>query len=125
MRSSQPTMRKRGPSRKAAKARPPVVLLAVGVDYYSKHDEQAFFEWLQRIDGFKTMNGVGGELRIYIEPQIDKYGLRDLIGLFFRYNVDLTQIPRAFPRRSWMRQETAYWFAAMFPSQPAQRPKRR
>jgi len=91
-------------------------LVADSVKYRSDNDERAFFEWLQRIEGVTRFEGVGRELRIDVSPEIDEWGLRDLIALFFRYGIDVTQIPKVFPvdEHPWLHQDTAYWFRAMF-----------
>jgi len=94
-----------------------LVIVARSVRYYSASDERAFFEWLQRIDGFDHVKGIGEELHIHIKEDIDEYGLRDLVALFFRYNVDLTQIPKVVSTRQhpWLLKRNMYWFSAMFP----------
>lgn len=93
-------------------------LIAASVKYGSYNDERAFFEWLERIKGIERFEGIGHELRIHVSQNIDEPGLLDLIALFYRYGVDLTQIPKIFSAHAhpWLRQDTAYWFRAMFPN---------
>lgn len=94
-----------------------LLLVARQVTYGSPNDERAFFEWLERIDGVESVKGIGEEVHIHIKADIDEYGLRDLVALFFRYNVDLTQIPKVISTQihPWLLKEGMYWFSAMFP----------
>jgi hypothetical protein len=93
------------------------VLVATSVRYGSPNDERAFFEWLQRIEGVDRVQGTGRDLRIHVRRDMDELALRDLVASFFRYGVDLTQIPKVFAveEHAWLLNDTAYWFRAMFP----------
>lgn len=94
-----------------------LLFVARSVKYRSSNDERAFFEWLARIDGFESVKGVGNELHIQMNRDLGEHGLRDVIALFFRYNIDLTQIPKVIPppQQPWLLKEGMYWFSAMFP----------
>src|SRR5262245_27279915 len=94
-----------------------LLVVARAGPYYSHNDERAFFEWLERIDGFQSVKGVGRELHIQIREDISEDGLVDLAALFFRYKADLTQIPRMFSVDRYPRllNKKAFWFSAMFP----------
>lgn len=106
-------MKKKGSKKEASSC---VLLVTSAGRYRSANDERAFFEWLERIEGFDSVKGVGRELHIQLRKDIQKRGLIDLIGLFHRYGRDLTAIPRLFARRGWLRDEKRYWFSAMFPT---------
>lgn len=94
-----------------------VTLVATSVKYRSANDERSFFEWIERIHGVEGVKGIGRELHVEVRTDIDEIDLRDIIALFFRYGVDLTQIPRAFSveKYPWLVKEGMYWFSAMFP----------
>lgn len=94
-----------------------MLVVARAGPYYSSNDERSFFEWLGRIEGFQSVKGIGRELHIQIREDIDQDGLEDLVGLFFRYGADLTQIPKVFSteRHPWLLNGKAFWFLAMFP----------
>lgn len=94
-----------------------LTFVAKRVTYGSANDERAFFEWLERIDGVDAFDGVGSDLYVYVRKNIDEYGLRDLVAIFFRYKVDLTQIPKSVSveDHSWLLNKEAYWFLLMFP----------
>lgn len=94
-----------------------LLLIARSMHYGSANDERAFFEWLERIDGFANAKGVGEELHVHIKESIDESSLRDLIALFFRYNIDLAQIPKvvSLHQHPWLLKPSVYWFSAMFP----------
>lgn len=70
-----------------------IKLVCKHVTYFSSYDEDAFFEWLQKIPSVKRFIGRLDELYIFFESNIipDK-DLRELMGLFYRYHVDMKQL---------------------------------
>lgn len=98
-----------------------VVLEATGVMYFSRFDEAAFFEWLDKL---KCVSKYYGELHtLYIEVQVsavDATQLDELLGLFFRYHIDMKQLA-IFDRKKfakWFRNRDAYWYDAVFGTTP-------
>lgn len=70
-----------------------VTIEATRVWYYSKHDESAFFEWLDKLQCVASYEGQGDTLYINIQKKkVDESCLRELLALFYRYNVDLSQL---------------------------------
>lgn len=70
-----------------------IKLTAKSVLYYSPFDEDAFFEWIQKIKSIKKFDGIGEELYLYFSSKkIPKKDLAELFGLFERYNVDREQL---------------------------------
>ena len=68
-------------------------LICKQVTFYSQNDETSFFEWLKRIVAINEIEGVGNEIRLHIEnASIDDESLRDLIAIFYRYGIELTQL---------------------------------
>lgn len=94
-----------------------IALKAQGVRYWSQNDEAAFFEWLAKVRCVVGREGRGETLYISVDPdKVDEEGLRELLGLFSRYGIDLKQL-EAFdtPRFAvWFRDPAAYWHAQIF-----------
>jgi hypothetical protein len=92
-------------------------LIAKSVSYYSDGDETAFFRWLDSIPCVIDYHGVHDELQINIaHEKVDKYDIRELIALFYRYNVELKQL-LALDRAEFqglLRDPKKYWHNAMF-----------
>jgi hypothetical protein len=95
----------------------PIEVRADGVYYLSDLDESFFFEWLDRLKCVARYGGEGTELRIVISSEsVDDGDLRNLIALFYRYEVDLRQL-RRFQNTSnegWLTGREKYWFDRMF-----------
>jgi len=96
-----------------------VRLTAKRVWYYSKCDEAAFFEWLDKLRCVKRYEGELDVLSIHIDvAKVDECALRELLALFRRYAVELRQL-RVFDRdefAAWFRDPRAYWHTAVFDS---------
>jgi hypothetical protein len=72
-------------------------LVATDVRYFSQGDETLFFEWLGRIKCIQNVRGDGRSLFIELgNPPTDE-DLRELIGLFYRYNIDMRQLAEYRP----------------------------
>lgn len=88
-------------------------LVATGVRYLSQGDETSFFEWLRRIKCIQNVRGEGGSLLMELgEPPTDD-DLRELIGLFYRYDIDMRQLAE-FADRDWVRNPDAFWHERLF-----------
>ncbi|WP_243311816.1 hypothetical protein [Fundidesulfovibrio agrisoli] len=94
-----------------------VELQARSVAYYSPGDEEAFFEWLDRIECVEGGSGSGDTLYISVDrAELDEECLTELLALFRRYGVDLKQL-RVFDSEefaSWFRNPEAFWYAEVF-----------
>ena len=90
-----------------------LVLVATSVRYFSQGDEEAFFCWLKRIRCVGEVHGVGRDLLIPLSAAPDDDDLRELIGLFYRYRVDMTQLA-VFARSEWASNPKAFWHRRMF-----------
>lgn len=100
-----------------------VIFEATCITYYSDNDEAAFFEWLDKIKCVDGYSGKGGTLFIKIDAgKIDKdYSLRELLALFYRYDIDMSQLAifddRKKKKRQWFSNNPqAYWFKKVFPA---------
>lgn len=69
------------------------ILVCRRVRYFSKKDEDAFLEWVYKITCIKDVYGEGDGLYLYFKSKnISNANLRNLIGLFYRYNVAMKQL---------------------------------
>jgi hypothetical protein len=95
-----------------------VILICSAVRFYCKKDEDAFFEWIKKIDCIDRTSAMGRELYLHIvADEIGDQGLDDLIGLFYRYNVDMKQLARFLTdkNKEWFYDNTeAFWHKKVF-----------
>ncbi len=92
------------------------VLVASGVRYLSEGDERAFFGWLGRLECVQSFKGAGADLFISLSRAPTDDDLRELIALFYRYEIDLTQIAKHLTagNAAWLRDAETYWHTRMF-----------
>lgn len=88
------------------------------VRYYTLRDEDAFFEWIKKIKCIKSFEGALDELYLDLvdTPPTDE-DLQDLIGLFYRYNVDMKQLARFLTpeNKAWFYDnKKAFWHKRVF-----------
>ncbi|MCL2876970.1 MAG: hypothetical protein FWF12_12005 [Betaproteobacteria bacterium] len=92
-------------------------LVARSVQFLSKCDEEQFFGWLDKLPCVTGYYGQGTDLLIGVQgDQLDDISLRELLGLFHRYDIDAPQLA-AFEtdaNRVWFRDSRAYWHASVF-----------
>jgi len=70
-----------------------IILVAKSVTYYCMIDEDMFFAWINRISSITHYNGQGDELYLYVKSKrISNRDLRTLLALFYRYQVEMTQL---------------------------------
>ena len=68
-------------------------LICKRVIFYSQNDEASFFEWISKIKGIKKWEGARDEIHLYLpKSTTSNKCLRDLIALFYRYNIDRRQL---------------------------------
>jgi hypothetical protein len=95
------------------------VLVCKRVRFYALKDEDAFFEWIKKIDCIENFFGIGDELHLEIvSDDIHDYNLRDLLGLFYRYNIDMKQLKRFLnnDNKKWFKEGKVkgYWYKRVF-----------
>lgn len=77
-----------------------------------------FFYWIKKIDCIDEISAAGDELYLHIcADEIHDYDLDDLIGLFYRYNIDMKQLKRFLTEnnKKWFYDnEKAFWHKKVF-----------
>lgn len=83
-----------------------IKLTCKAVKYYSMLDEAAFFEWIEKIPSIIKYDGIHDELYLYLKNKdIPSHDLRELLGLFRRYKIDLSQL------RIFLSEQNEEWLA--------------
>ena len=85
--------------------------------YYSRGDEDAFFQWLKRIKCVTRWEGSGTELRLHVpSKRISNKCLRELISIFQRYRIPMRQLAKFEneTNRAWLRNRNGFWYREMF-----------
>ena len=84
--------------------------------FFSQLDEAMFFDALNKISAIKKIEGRGSDLFLSVPSHLSDKALRDLLGLFFRYELDMRQLAHFLTpkNRSWFRVRKKYWFKRVF-----------
>lgn len=94
------------------------ILVCKKVKFYSDNDEAAFFEWINKNDAIDETSGRGDELYLHMAcKDLHDHDLRDLIALFFRYKIEMTQLSIFLNERNkaWFFENSkAYWHKKVF-----------
>ena len=94
------------------------ILTCTAVKFYCLKDEDAFFEWIKKIDCIDKFSAAGRELYLHIAADdIHEYDLRDLLGLFYRYHIDMKQLARFLTdenKRWFYDNKKAFWHKKVF-----------
>jgi len=94
-----------------------VKLVCKSVRFYSLKDEDAFFEWIKKIQGIENTDAIGDELYLYTPSMISDDDLRDLLALFYRYKINMKQLANFLndKNRSWFYEGVkGYWYDNVF-----------
>ena len=82
-----------------------IILIGNSISYYSRKDEDAFFEWIKKIDCIEDVGGAGTELYLYIvNIDLHDYDLRELLALFYRYKIEMKQL------QIFLNKNNKHWF---------------
>ena len=96
----------------------PIVLTCKSVWYYSRLDEDCFFEWIEKIPSIIKYDGKRDELYLYFSNnKINDNDLRELLAIFYRYKVDMKQLTIFLnnSNRSWFFEGyKGYWHYRVF-----------
>lgn len=95
-----------------------VVLTCKSVLFFSHHDEDAFFEWLEKIGSIEDSKGSRDVLYVYMKSnEIPDDDLREIIALFYRYAVDMKQLQIFLNKdnKEWFYEKPReYWYDYVF-----------
>lgn len=81
------------------------------------YDEDQFFSWIEKIPSIVKFNGKGDELYLYMKSKIPDNDLRELIGLFYRYKINMQQLSVFLneDNKAWFFDSPkGYWFKKVF-----------
>lgn len=92
------------------------VLTCHGTVFYSQLDEAMFFNALKKISSVKKVTGRGLDLFLTVPSRLSDKSLRELLGLFFRFKIDMRQLAQFLTpkNRAWFFRTEAYWFNKVF-----------
>ncbi|MEU6827876.1 hypothetical protein ABZ894_04410 [Nocardia beijingensis] len=94
-----------------------VVIEAIGVTYYSPHDEAVFFGWLDKIPCIESYRGQLRTLYLTIDlDAVDEGGLYEIVALYRRYNIDLKELRvlGADQVSPWFNDPDRWWHEEVF-----------
>ena len=100
----------------------PIVLICKKVTFYSLKDEDAFFEWIKKIDCIDEFTAAYDELYLHIAcKDLHDHDLRDLLALFHRYKIrNMKQLGMFLndENKKWFYgNKKAYWYKRIFGSE--------
>jgi len=87
------------------------------VRYNSIAEENFFFECLYKMQSIVNIEGAGDEIYLdFRTKNISDYELQGLIGLFYRYKINMKQLQIFINKknREWVENKKAYWYKDMF-----------
>ncbi len=94
------------------------ILICKSVRFYANKDEDAFFEWIKKIECIENTSAKGRELYLHLScNNLHEYDLRDLLALFYRYKIDMKQLKVFLNKnnKSWFYDnKKAYWHKRVF-----------
>jgi hypothetical protein len=90
------------------------------VIFYSQQDEFSFFRWLDELSPTVTYKGQLDDILIDLKDSSpSRTTLRELLGLFYRYHVEMSQLAQfeSPSNREWFRNPRAFWYEQVFGEQ--------
>ena len=73
------------------------------------------FRLRQTCKGVLKIDGVSYEIHIHVLARLSDASLRDLLGLFQRYKVEIRPFPQSVTADgAWFRKEHKFWFKKSF-----------
>lgn len=95
-----------------------IILVCKGVRFGSRKDEDAFFEWIHKIECIDQISAKYDELYLHIaSDELHDSDLRDLLALFYRYKIDMKQLARFLTKenKKWFYDNSkAFWHRRVF-----------
>ena len=92
------------------------VLKCQNTMFYSQLDEAMFFDAMKRISAIRKIEGRGPVLFLSVPSRLSNKSLREIIGLFFRYDVDMRQLATFLTEKNqpWFHNPEKFWFKKVF-----------
>lgn len=87
------------------------------VKFYSKGDEDTFFDWAHKIPAIKKVFGEVDEIVLSIGSTcIEDNSLRELIALFYRYKLPIEQLAifKNTSNQEWFQNQNRFWYSDIF-----------
>ena len=93
-----------------------IILVCKEVFFYSDLDEAVFFEWIKKIESIQNCKGVLDEFHLEVSLGVDDDDLREIIALFARYNIVMSQLRQLVrdDNKAWFKNKQAYWYLNIF-----------
>jgi hypothetical protein len=96
-----------------------VILTCKKIKFYSQKDEDVFFEWVKKIECIDKTTATGNELYLHIASNnLEDDDLRDLLGLFCRYKIDMKQLHVFLNKKNkkWFcnKNKKGFWYKKVF-----------
>jgi hypothetical protein len=93
-------------------------LVCKHIFFHSLQDKNTFFEWIERIPSIIHFEGARDELYLDLcSTVISDEDLKDIIGLFYRYNIDMKQLQILLndENKAWFQDnKKAFWHKRIF-----------
>lgn len=96
-----------------------IKLICKNVIFYSQNDETSFFNWLKNINHIEDIIGVDNEIQLIVSGKnIPSDSLRDLIAVFYRYNVAMEQLAQFVDdkNKEWFQNPKMFWYEKVWGS---------
>ncbi len=95
------------------------ILICKDLKFYSKKDENVFFEWINKIDCIDSTSVHLNEFHLYMaSDELEDDALRNLLALFYRYKLDMSQLKRFLTKdnKKWFfdKKYPGYWNKKVF-----------
>jgi hypothetical protein len=86
------------------------------ITFYSQADELGFFSALKSIKAIRNIKGIKDTLFLSVSIRPSEESLRNLIGIFYRYKIDMTQLSqfKNSTNQDWFYDPKSFWFNKVF-----------
>lgn len=86
--------------------------------FYSEKDELTFFEWIGTVPCIKKREHLSDTVVLHVRTKkISDTCLRELLALFFRYEIEMTQLGQFANEENsvwFVENRSSYWFKKVF-----------
>lgn len=92
-------------------------LVASDLRFFSRHDEDVFFDWLRKVQIIGEIRGQHRDIVIEIKDQsIEDEDLEELIAIFWRYDLEFPQLSQFTNSNNmtWFADKKKIWYERVF-----------